>query len=119
LCHRGQRGRVVWRSAAGLSPNGGVATSRIVYYVCMQLQKNPTEMFAMPRFSVDVDFVWGTVSGFSPLSESLVEFIQEDRVTATDDLAMVMAEALAHYLADGEVSPKLRSMLVDTVAAIH
>lgn len=66
----------------------------------------------MPEFTVAVDFEAGTVTGFDRLAESIVEFVQEDRVTADDDLAMHLAEALAEYLRTGEVSQANVSLLV-------
>lgn len=71
----------------------------------------------MPWFSVVVDFVGGEVTGFGPASEAIVEFIQEDRVAAADDLAMVMAEALAYYLVHGEVSQPHLALLAENVVA--
>lgn len=54
--------------------------------------------------TVTVDFVGGTVTGMDQLAQTLTEFIQEDRVTADDDMAQVMAEALAGYFRTGDIS---------------
>lgn len=53
-------------------------------------------------FSVAIDFGHGEVVNLAEALDTLVEFIQEDRVTADDDNAMVCAEALARYLRTGE-----------------
>lgn len=70
--------------------------------------------------TVTVDFAAGRIVGMPALAGSIVEFIQEDRVAAEDDTAMVCAEVLAHYAENGSFTdnPALVARLVESVRAL-
>jgi hypothetical protein len=80
------------------------------------MPNTPTPSADARSFTVTVDFGYGDVIGFAPLAEAIVEFIQEDRVTAGDDIAQVCAEVLAHYLATGDVDDSHQTLLATAVA---
>lgn len=70
-------------------------------------------------FSVTVDFAHATVSAnmADDLLPTLVEYIQEDRVTAGDDVAQVCAEVLSHYLRTGDVDTAHAALLIEAASA--